>query len=91
MLARSTRLAKAIGVPYAPITANMLAFGPLGALLWFPAKFRLRVLPPVHFGVPPDQERYERSRILDEAEGIRRRIQEAVDDLLAHRKSVWFG
>jgi 1-acyl-sn-glycerol-3-phosphate acyltransferase len=91
MLARSPRLAKAIGVPYAPLTANMLAFGPLGLVLWFPAKFRLRVLPPVHFDVPADQDRYSKSRILDEAEAIRVRIQAAVDDMLARRKSVWFS
>ena len=91
MIARSPRLAKAFGVPYAPLTANMLAFGPLGAFLWFPAKFRLRVLPPVHFNVPPDQERYSKARVLDESEAIRQRIQDAVYDLVAHRKSVWFG
>jgi 1-acyl-sn-glycerol-3-phosphate acyltransferase len=92
MVARSPRLAKALGVPYAPVTANMLAFGPLlGAFLWFPAKFRLRVLPPVHFDVPPDQERYSKARVLDESEAIRQRIQDAVHDLVSHRKSVWFG
>src|SRR5256714_11689863 len=46
-------LARALGLPYAPITANMLLFGPAGLLLHFPAKFRLRVLEPVHFDVPP--------------------------------------
>ena len=74
------------GSPYAPITANMLAFGPLlgplGALLYFPAKFKLRVLDPVHFDVPPDQPRYSRSRIMDESEAIRQQIQEALYDML---------
>ncbi|MCU1355344.1 MAG: 1-acyl-sn-glycerol-3-phosphate acyltransferase [Acidimicrobiales bacterium] len=83
-------LAKAIGAPYFPITANM-AFGPLGALVHFPAKFKLRVLEPVTFDVEPDQPRYSRSRIMDESEAIRQQIQEALFDMLRQRRSVWFG
>ena len=37
------------GVLFAP-----LALGPLGGLAYFPAKFKLRVLDPVHFDLPPD-------------------------------------
>ena len=33
------------GLPYFPITANVLALGPLGSCTPFPAKFKLRVLP----------------------------------------------
>jgi 1-acyl-sn-glycerol-3-phosphate acyltransferase len=85
-------LAKALSIPYFPITANMLAFGPLlGAVLYFPAKFKLRVLDPVHFDVPPDQARYSKSRIMDEAEAIRVQLQEALYDILRDRKSIWFG
>lgn len=84
-------LAKVIGAPYFPITANM-ALGPLGAMLPFPAKFNLRVLEPVTFpDVEPDQPRYSRSRIMDEAEAIRQQIQEALYDMLRQRRSVWFG
>lgn len=84
-------LAKALGVPYFPVTANM-ALGPLGAALHFPAKFKLRVLDPVHFDdVEPDQPRYSRSRIMDESEAIRQQIQEALYDMLRQRRSVWFG
>lgn len=94
-IANLAPLAKALGIPYAPITANMLAFGPLlgplGGLLHFPAKFRLRVLDPVHFDVPPDQPRYSRSRIMDESEAIRQQIQEALYDMLRTRRSVWSG
>lgn len=84
-------LAKALGVPYFPITANM-ALGPLGAAVPFPAKFKLRVLDPVTFeDVEPDQPRYSRSRIMDESEAIRQQIQEALFDMLRQRRSVWFG
>ena len=87
-IANLSPLAKALGLPYAPLTANMLT--PFG-MLWFPAKFRLRVLEPVTFDVPPDLERYSRSRVMEEAEAIRGRIQDALYDMLSHRRSVWFG
>lgn len=84
-------VAKAFGLPYFPITANM-AFGPLGAAVHFPAKFKLRVLEPVTFDdVESDQPRYSRSRIMDESEAIRQQIQEALFDMLRQRRSVWFG
>ena len=89
---KSPALAKAIGAPYVPVTANMLLFGPLlGTILYFPAKFRLRVLDPVRFDVPADQERYSKSRVMDEAEDIRVAMQESLYDMLRQRRSVWFG
>jgi len=91
ILFRLPSVAKALGVPYVPITANMLAFGPLGLLAYFPAKFRLRVLDPVTFDVPPGQERYSKSRVMDEAEKIRMHLQETLYEMLRERRSVWFG
>lgn len=87
---KSPQLAKLLGVPYVPITANMLALGPLG-MLAFPAKIKIRVLEPVHLDVEPDQPRYSRSRIMDVAEAIRQQIQEALFDMLRSRRSIWFG
>ena len=92
ILANVAPLAKALGLPYLPITANMLVFGPLlGNLVYFPAKFKLKVLDPVTFDVPPDQPRYSKSRVMDESEAIRQRIQDALYEMLKQRKSVWFG
>ena len=85
-------ISKALGLPYFPVTYNQLLLGPLlGSVFYFPAKFRLRVLDPVTFDVPPDQERYSKSRIMDEAENIRVRLQENLFDMLRTRKSVWTG
>ncbi|MBK6856496.1 MAG: acyltransferase family protein [Microthrixaceae bacterium] len=84
-------VARALGAPYFPITANM-ALGPLGAAVHFPAKFKLQVLDPVSFpDIEPAQPRYSRSRIMDESEAIRQKIQEALFDMLRQRRSVWFG
>jgi 1-acyl-sn-glycerol-3-phosphate acyltransferase len=91
ILWKSPRLSKTLGIPYFPITANMLAFGPLGGLLHFPAKMKIRVLDPIHIDVEPDQHRYSRSRIMDESENVRHQIQDAVYDMLRTRRSVWFG
>ncbi len=91
ILFKIPQLAKALGVPYVPITANMLLLGPLGGLLYFPSKFKLRVLDPIHFDVPPDQPRYSRSKVMDESESIREKIQDALYDMLRTRRSVWFG
>jgi len=91
ILAKVPGLARALGVPYVPVTANMALLGPLGLLGYFPAKFKMRVLEPVTFDEPPDQLRYSRSRIMDESESIRQKIQEALYDMLQQRRSVWFG
>lgn len=84
--------AQRLGLPYLPLTLNHLLLGPvLGTLLWLPAKFRLRVLEPVVFDVPHEQERYPRSRVMDEAEAIRQRLQEALYDMLRERRNAWLG
>lgn len=80
--------AKALGLPYVPVTANMLMGAPL---MYLPAKFKLKVLDPVYFDEQPDKERYSRSRIMDESEAIRDRIQAALYEMLRERRSVWFG
>jgi hypothetical protein len=49
------------------------------------------VLDPVHFDGPPDQDRYSKSRIMEESERIRTQLQEVVYDMLRDRRSVWFG
>ena len=90
-VAKSNRLSRILGVPYVPITANMLLLGPLGLLGYFPAKIRIRVLDPVYFDVEPDQDRYPKSRIFEEAEAIRRNMQSNIYDMLRHRRSVWYG
>lgn len=94
VIAKIPALAKALGIPYFPITANMAlapVLGPLASVAYFPSKFTIRVLEPVTFDVEPDQPRYSRSRIMDESEAIRGQIQDALYDMLRRRRSVWFG
>ncbi len=91
ILFRVPSLAKALNLPYFPVTANSLLLGPLGYVTYFPSKFKLRVLDPVTFDVEPGEERYSRSRVMDEAERIRATLQDALHDMLRERRSVWFG
>jgi 1-acyl-sn-glycerol-3-phosphate acyltransferase len=84
--------ARALGAPYFPVTANQVLFGPLlGLVTPLPAKFRIRVLDPVHMDVTPDQPRYSKSKVMERAESIRQQIQETLYDMLKQRKSVWAG
>jgi hypothetical protein len=91
-LFRLPAAAKMLKLPYLPITVNHLLLGPvLGSVVYLPAKFRFRVLEPVHFDVTPGLAKYPRGRIMDESEAIRQRLQDAVHDMLSHRRSIWFG
>jgi 1-acyl-sn-glycerol-3-phosphate acyltransferase len=91
ILTKVPALSRALGVPYAPITPFFPLLGPLGLLMYLPAKFRIRVMPPVHFDTEPGQDRYSRSLVMAQAERIRDMIQNEVDEMLRRRTSVWFG
>jgi 1-acyl-sn-glycerol-3-phosphate acyltransferase len=77
------------GLLYFPITPTFPHFGLLGMLGYLPAKFRLRFLEPIHFD---DEGMHEdKSLVQTVAHEVRARIQENLWDMLAKRKSVWFG
>ena len=88
---KSNTIAKALGLPYFPVTINQLLMGPIGTLAYLPAKFKIKVLDPVYFDVPPGRDRYSKSLIMDESENIRQKIQTALYEMLRQRESVWFG
>jgi 1-acyl-sn-glycerol-3-phosphate acyltransferase len=77
------------GLLYFPITPTFPHLGLLGMLGYLPAKFKIRFLDPVSF----DEEGLNRDKALVQtvAHDIRARIQEELWDMLAKRRSVWFG
>jgi 1-acyl-sn-glycerol-3-phosphate acyltransferase len=77
------------GLLYFPITPTFPHFGLLGMLGYLPAKFKLRFLEPIHF----DEEGMHEDKALVQtvAHEVRARIQENLWEMLAKRKSVWFG
>jgi 1-acyl-sn-glycerol-3-phosphate acyltransferase len=82
-------LKRLTGLLYFPITPTFPHLGLLGMLGYLPAKFKIRFLQPVPF----DEEGLEDDKALVQtvAHDIRARIQENLWDMLAARKSVWFG
>jgi 1-acyl-sn-glycerol-3-phosphate acyltransferase len=90
-LANVAPLARVLGVPYVPVTAQMLVLGPLGAFAFLPAKFVVRVLEPVPIDLPSGRPRYSAAAVMEEAERIRQLVQEALHDMLRARSSVWRG
>jgi 1-acyl-sn-glycerol-3-phosphate acyltransferase len=77
------------GLPYFPITPTFPHFGLLGMLGFLPAKFKLRFLAPIEFGAGDSPD--DRALVQSVAHEVRARIQENLWDMLAARKSVWFG
>ncbi|MEA2364598.1 MAG: hypothetical protein QOI32_110 [Thermoleophilaceae bacterium] len=77
------------GLLYFPITPTFPHFGLLGMAGYLPAKFKLRFLEPIQFEEEGMHE--DKALVQTVAHEIRARIQENVWDMLAKRKSVWFG
>ena len=77
------------GLLYFPITPTFPHFGVPGMLGYLPAKFKLRFLEPLRF----DESGMDADKALVQtvAHEIRARIQENLWEMLAARKSVWFG
>jgi 1-acyl-sn-glycerol-3-phosphate acyltransferase len=80
------------GLLYFPVTPTFPWLGPLGMLAYLPAKFRIRFLEPidtVELGGP--EARYDKALVQTVAQEIRARIQENLHEMVAKRRSVWFG
>ena len=84
-------LQRLTGLIYFPINHAFPQFGLAAAMMYLPAKFKIRFLEPVSLDGyrPEDAEDLELVQTL--AEQIRGRIQTEVDRLVAARTSVWFG
>jgi 1-acyl-sn-glycerol-3-phosphate acyltransferase len=85
-------LRRLTGLIYFPITPTFPWLGPLGMLAYLPAKFRIRFLQPidtVELGGADAAE--DKALVQTLAQEIRAQIQENLHDMLAKRRSVWFG
>jgi 1-acyl-sn-glycerol-3-phosphate acyltransferase len=91
IFAHITVLQKLTGFLYFPLTPTFPHFGIPGMLGYLPAKFHIRFLEPI----PTDQwgaEPWKDDGLVQTvAEEVRALIQEELYDMLAHRRSVWFG
>jgi 1-acyl-sn-glycerol-3-phosphate acyltransferase len=84
-------LQRMTGLLYAPLNHAFPHFGPLAALMYMPAKFKIRFLEPLDIGGMPDDTVEDSSAVQGIAEEVRARIQTALDEMVGSRKSVWLG
>jgi 1-acyl-sn-glycerol-3-phosphate acyltransferase len=89
VFAQSSLLKRLTGLIYVPLTPTFPHLGPLGMLAYLPAKFKLRFLEPIHFPEPGMHE--DKALVQSTAHEVRARIQENLFEMVAKRKSVWFG
>ena len=89
VFARVDFMRRLTGLLYFPITPTFPHFGLLGMLGYLPAKFRIRFLDPIRFEEEGMHE--DKGLVQSVAHEVRARIQENLWDMLAKRKSVWFG
>ncbi len=80
------------GLLYFPVTPTFPWFGPFGMLAYLPAKFKLRFLEPIDtVELGGGEAAQDKALVQTVAQEVRARIQENLHDMLAKRKSVWFG
>jgi 1-acyl-sn-glycerol-3-phosphate acyltransferase len=80
------------GLLYFPITPSFPWLGPLGMLGYLPAKFKIRFLEPIDTVELGGAEAvHDKALVQTVSQEIRARIQENLHEMIARRKSVWFG
>jgi 1-acyl-sn-glycerol-3-phosphate acyltransferase len=82
---------KLTGLLYFPITPTFPLFGLLGGVAYLPAKFKIRFLPPIptdQWGENPHEDKGLVQTVAEEVRGV---IQEELFEMVAGRRSVWFG
>ena len=80
------------GLLYFPITPTFPWLGPVGMLAYLPAKFKVRFLEPIDtVELGGAEGAQDRALVQTLAQEIRARIQDGLRDMLAKRRSVWFG
>ena len=84
-------LQRLTGLIYFPINHAFPHFGLAAAMMYLPAKFKIRFLEPVDLSRYGAEDADDVALVTRLAERIRTRIQEELEDMLLARQSVWFG
>ena len=84
-------LERLTGLLYFPVTHAFPQFGLAAALMYLPAKFKIRFLEPVDLSRYGPDDADDLALVQRLSDRIRTHIQEELDDLLLARRSVWFG
>jgi len=92
IFAHLSALQKLTGLIYFPITPTFPWAGPLGMLGYLPAKFKIRFLESIDTVELGGAEAvHDKALVQTVSLEIRARIQENLHEMVAKRKSVWFG
>jgi hypothetical protein len=84
-------LQRLTGLLYAPLNHVFPHFGLAGALMYMPAKFKIRFLEPIETADLPPETIDDPTAVQELAESVRARIQVALDEMVTARRSVWLG
>jgi 1-acyl-sn-glycerol-3-phosphate acyltransferase len=84
-------LQRLTGLLYFPITPTFPHFGLLGMMGYLPAKFRIRFLEPIATDQWGEEPWADKGLVQTVAEDVRVRIQDELIDMVAKRRSIWFG
>ena len=79
------------GLIYFPVNHAFPHFGLAAAMMYLPAKFKIRFLEPIDLSHHGPDAAEDLALVQSIAEDVRGRIQDQLDTLLASRTSVWFG
>ncbi|HEY2599369.1 MAG TPA: lysophospholipid acyltransferase family protein [Candidatus Dormibacteraeota bacterium] len=88
MLADLAPVARALGMPYVPVTPLWPWLGPLG-LLPLPSKWRIEFHKPIHVETYPPEAADDRNLVMALADEVRETIQKGVYENLKRRRSVF--
>jgi 1-acyl-sn-glycerol-3-phosphate acyltransferase len=91
IFAHVSALQRLTGLIYFPVNHAFPHFGLAAALMYLPAKFKIRFLEPIDLSDYCADDADDVSLVQRIAEDIRARIQSELDRMLASRASVWFG
>lgn len=84
-------LQKLTGLIYFPLTPAFPHFGLAAAMMYMPAKFKIRFMEPIDMAEYPVETIDDPAEIQAISERIRARIQGELEGMLEERQSVWLG
>ena len=84
-------LQRLTGLIYFAINHAFRHFGLAAALMYLPAKLKIRFLEPVDLSRYGAEDADDLSLVQSIAEDIRASIQRKLEELLSSRRSIWFG
>jgi 1-acyl-sn-glycerol-3-phosphate acyltransferase len=84
-------LQRLTGLIYFPVNHAFPQFGLAAALMYLPAKFKIRFMEPVDLSGYAPEDAEDLALVQELGERVRSRIQLELDSMRTSRRSVWFG